>query len=229
MAAPSPCPVCGAEPDQILTYDVLGGRTARLMACGTCAFCFVADPTWLRDSFTSQLNTLDVGSADRSLLVAAFVRGLLGRKRRQRWKVLDFGGGDGLLTRVLRDRGVDARWTDPFCEPAYAVGPPADEIDRFDLAVMSEVALHLTDPLATFRELLGRADRVLFTAVDPFVPFSPLGRGFLTGAINMPSFRRQRMDIAVTWRKHVWGKIRVQRTGSPFRPRIFMERRPSRK
>lgn len=111
---------------------------------------------------------MDVGSVDRSLLVASFVCGMLGRRSsRASWKVLDVGGGDGLLTRVLRDHGVDCRWTDPYCEPAFNVGPPASEVVRFDLAVMGEVALHLVDPMSSFREVLARADRLLFTAVVP--------------------------------------------------------------
>lgn len=111
---------------------------------------------------------MDVGSVDRSLLVASFVRGVLGRRStRSKWTVLDVGGGDGLLTRVLRDHGVDCRWTDPYCEPAFCVGPPASEVAQFDLAVMGEVALHLVDPLASFRDVLSRADRLMFTAVVP--------------------------------------------------------------
>lgn len=86
--------------------------------------------------------------------------------------MLDHGGGDGLLTRVLRDHGIDCRWTDPFCDPVFDVGPSAGEVARFDLAVMSEVALHLTDPVATFEEVLARADRLLFTAAVPPTPLT---------------------------------------------------------
>lgn len=151
-----------------LQFQVLSRLDAELRECGSCGFIFVADPRWLEGSFSSHLNRLDVGSVDRTLLVAQFVRGLMGPSPHRRgWNVLDFGGGDGLLTRLLRDVGVDCRWEDPYCEPVFAVGPPHDEIAHFDLVVMSEVALHLTDPLETFADLVGRADRVLFTATVP--------------------------------------------------------------
>jgi Methyltransferase domain len=166
-----PCPICDAASHLAHEYRVLSNRTARLFECSSCGFGFVADPAWLAESFTSQLSRMDVGSADRSLLVAQFVRGLLtGSRKRRKWKVLDFGGGDGLLTRVLRDSGVDCRWQDPYCSPVYMVGPSHDTVPRFDLVVMSEVALHLTEPAATFGSLLDRADRVLFTAVVPPSP-----------------------------------------------------------
>lgn len=162
------CPICGNPAVPVLDYPVWGGHSAKLRKCPSCTFLFVADPTWLKASFSAELNRLDVGSVDRSLLVSTFVRGLLGRwSRRASWKVLDVGGGDGLLTRVLRDHGVDCRWTDPYCEPVYDVGPSVDDLMRFDLAIMGEVALHLEDPIAAFTEVLRTADRLLFTAVVP--------------------------------------------------------------
>ena len=166
---PSPeCPICGSTTSEILSYDLEGGKRANLVKCASCRFTFVSEPFWLAASFSSALNRMDVGSVDRSLLVADFVHGLLGRRSpRASWSVLDIGGGDGLVTRVLRDRGVDCRWVDPYCEPVYYVGPKVRPEDHFDLAVMSEVALHLPDPVGTFDGLLRQADRVLFTAVVP--------------------------------------------------------------
>jgi hypothetical protein len=152
----------------VFSYPVPGPFTAELCRCRNCSFTFVADPHWLEASFSSVLHQFDVGSADRSLLVAQFVRGVLGRRgRRASWKVLDVGGGDGLLTRHLRDQGIDCRWSDPYCAPTFFVGPAVTETDRFDLGVMSEVALHLTDPVATFGDVLSRADRLMFTAHVP--------------------------------------------------------------
>lgn len=158
----------------LISFPVLERIEAQLCECGRCGFVFVADPHWLQGSFSSHLNRLDVGSVDRTLLVSQFLRGLMGASPHRRgWKLLDFGGGDGLLTRLLRDVGVDCRWEDPYCKPVYAVGPSPDEIDHFDLTVMSEVALHLTDPVGTFNDLMNRSDRVLFTAMVPPKPIPP--------------------------------------------------------
>ena len=147
---------------------MLADTPAALCRCAECSFQFVAEPRWLADTFSSQLHRMDVGSVDRSSLVAQFVLGLMtiGRARR-RWRVLDIGGGDGLLVRLLRDRGVDARFSDPYTSPIYDVGPEVEATDRFELGVMSEVALHLTDPVGEFRAAIDRCDRLLFTAVVP--------------------------------------------------------------
>ena len=36
--------------------------------------------------------------------------------------VLDIGGGTGLLTRLLRDVGFEAQWSDEYCDNIFAQG-----------------------------------------------------------------------------------------------------------
>jgi len=128
---------------------------------------FIANPHWIGSSFTSHLNSYDVGSADRSLVVAGFVRSLMRARSLKASHLLDFGGGDGLAVRYLRDHGVDCRWEDPFCEPRYYVGEAPSRDAHFDLVFLSEVALHFPDPMSVFGELMTRCDRLLVTAVVP--------------------------------------------------------------
>jgi hypothetical protein len=161
------CKICNAKTSELFDFLLLQQHLAKLRQCSNCGFEFIENPIWLADSFLSSLNQFDVGSADRSLIVAGFVRSLFSRKQASRVKVLDFGGGDGLATRTLRDSGIDCRWEDPYCQPVFAVGPDQSEIHHFDLVFMSEVALHLTDPLEMIKSLTARSDRLLMTAVVP--------------------------------------------------------------
>ena len=161
------CKICDSKTSSILGIQILKQFEGRIRSCSNCGFQFVQDPPWLVDSFKTSLNQFDVGSADRSLIVAGFVRSIFSRKKASAVKILDFGGGDGLATRTLRDAGLDCRWEDPYCQPVFAVGPDHSEINRFDLVFMSEVALHLTDPLETIKSLISRSDRLLMTAVVP--------------------------------------------------------------
>ncbi len=164
------CPVCSGDSSLVLTYEVWAGNRACLSSCQRCSFTFVQDPRWLEGSFNARLNDLDVGAADRSVMVAGFVRALLHSRRLRRLALLDFGGGDGLATRYLRDHGVDCRWEDPFCEPRYFVGEAPSRDAHFDLVFLSEVALHFPDPMSVLGELMTRCDRLLVTAVVPPTP-----------------------------------------------------------
>lgn len=153
-----------------MTFVVLAAHQAQLRSCRECSFLFVDDPTWLEGSFDSRLHRMDVGSVDRSMLVARYVRGLVWLMRERELDVLDIGGGDGFLVRQLRDSGINARYSDPFAEPVVDVGEPVTETDCFDLGLMSEVALHFTDPVEAFGRALEQCESVLFTAVVPPVP-----------------------------------------------------------
>jgi hypothetical protein len=161
------CKICHSNTASILGLQILKQYEGMIRSCSNCGFQFVENPTWLAESFKSSLNQFDVGSADRSLIVSGFVRSVFSRRKASAVKVLDFGGGDGLATRTLRDAGLDCRWEDPYCQPVFAVGPDHSQINRFDLVFMSEVALHLTDPLETIKTLMSRSDRLLMTAVVP--------------------------------------------------------------
>ena len=161
------CTICSGQTSEVMSYEVTGGYLARLVRCDRCTMTFIANPEWLEASFSNELNSHDVGSADRSILVAGFVRSLLRSRSLGRACLLDFGGGDGLAVRYLRDHGVDCRWEDPFCSPRFFVGPDANDVPRFSLIFLSEVALHFTDPLAVVTELLERSEKVLMTAVVP--------------------------------------------------------------
>ena len=89
------CKICDSKTASILGIQILKQYEGRIQSCSNCGFQFVENPTWLADSFKSSLNQFDVGSADRSLIVAGFVRSIFSRKKASEVKVLDFGGGDG--------------------------------------------------------------------------------------------------------------------------------------
>jgi hypothetical protein len=97
--------------------------------------------------------------------VADFVEVLANSLKVDNPKVLDWGGGYGLLTRILRDRGMRCAHYDPYTEPLFAEKTDLRSDARFDLIVLSEVMLHMTDPVSTLTELLKFSDNIMFTAV----------------------------------------------------------------
>ena len=78
-----------------------------------------------------------------------------------RGRVIDSAGGYGLLVRMLRDLGVDARWEDRYCDNLVARGFEAAADDSADLLTAFEVMEHLVDPLAEMQRLCARAPHVL--------------------------------------------------------------------
>ena len=160
MSAAATCRICRGPLSFRFEARVLDGRhLARYEECGRCRALQVVDPTWLDEAYALEAappgaENLDSGRFRRTFsgflyLMALNVSGALGAVSR----VVDFGGGYGLLTQMLRDVGVDA-WTSvpdvphPFFSPDRSL-PDLGDVDAgsVDVIVALEVFEHLTDPM----------------------------------------------------------------------------------
>ena len=157
MTAPL-CPICGTDTVAAHTLTLLS-RLDR-----TLSHSFFPDPDWLSEAYESSIASTDVGLVERSLRLANVATAFLVRYPGQ-GPVLDFAAGTGLMVRVLRDRGFDARYFDEYGPNHHAQGfevsarPP----ERYRLITAIEVAEHLVDPLMEFRRLASLSDAILFT------------------------------------------------------------------
>ncbi len=159
--------ICNEQADQVLNYMISGGQQATLVQCKRCRYLFVQNPTWVEGSFESDLNRFDLGSVDRSIIVADFIESLTRSSKSKSLSFLDWGGGYGLLTRLCRDRGIDMVNFDPYVRPIFSGPSQVDELVKREVLVASEVFLHLVNPLRELRNLLNFADSVVVTAVVP--------------------------------------------------------------
>jgi hypothetical protein len=159
------CNICECRASHFVTIRIMGRHDAEYCRCTSCGFIFATNPYWLQESFSTELNRLDIGSVDRCLVVSSFVEVVIRSLRLTAGRILDWGGGYGLLTRLLRDRGLDTRFYDPYTSPLFVGDAIAASDENFDLTVMGEVMLHITHPVETLREVLRRSDYLLFTAV----------------------------------------------------------------
>jgi hypothetical protein len=80
---------------------------------------------------------------------------------------LDYGGGSGLFTRLMRDRGFRFTHHDRYCPNLFSLGfalktLPTDN-DRFELITAFEVVEHLWEPFDQLKTLLSCSDTLLFT------------------------------------------------------------------
>jgi hypothetical protein len=107
---------------------------------------------------------MDVGAAQRVLVNHAFV--LLFAKSFRLQTILDFGGGDGLLCRLLRDRGLDAYTIDTFSKPTYAQFFEGCITRRYDLVTAFEVFEHLPYPSRSLEHLFESQPRFIIGSTE---------------------------------------------------------------
>lgn len=130
--------------------------------CATCDYVQTEQPTWLKHAYSSAINTVDTGILWRNQLNVRRVIMTLLALGKLKGLVLDHAGGYGILVRMLRDAGVDARWRDKYCENLLARGFEADD-GGADLVTAFEVFEHLEHPLVELRRLLETSPAVLIS------------------------------------------------------------------
>ena len=155
------CRVCGADSRFAFSGPLLG-RSVRYFDCPTCGYFQTEAPHWLEAAYASPINDVDTGILWRNQLNVRRVLMTLLAWRRLDGIVVDHAGGYGILVRLLRDAGVDARWADKYCQNLLARGFEANGA-ACQLLTAFEVFEHLEAPLADLRLMLAQAPVVLLS------------------------------------------------------------------
>ncbi len=168
-----PCRVCTANARPIFSGTVLG-RSVEYQECDVCGYVQTETPNWLDEAYGSAIGAADTGILQRNRRSARIVVRMLAMLGQLRGRVIDSAGGYGLLVRMLRDLGVDARWEDRYCDNLVARGFEAGAHEPADLLTAFEVMEHMLDPLAEMRKLCARAPQVLVSTSLIPAPTPPL-------------------------------------------------------
>lgn len=140
------CRLCLGSTKNAFCITLLGRFAVDLFLCDSCGSLQTERPYWLADAYQNDAaSRFDVWAASRaieSLVTTIAVRKILGLSG----TVLDFGGGDGLLCRHLRDVGVDAYVLDRYREPVYAKGFSGAIGRSYETVTAFEVLEHFVEP-----------------------------------------------------------------------------------
>jgi Methyltransferase domain len=162
------CRVCASPSNVVFQRRVLD-HDVSYFDCPHCSYLQTEPPYWLDRAYANAIGDADTGIMLRNQINVSRVALTLTALRRLRGRVLDIGGGYGILVRMLRDIGIDARWQDKHCKNLLARGFE-DDAGSYDLVTAFEVVEHLVHPVEELRRLLAVAPAVLLStelAPDP--------------------------------------------------------------
>lgn len=172
LAGPSPkCRLCGSETSPKFELRVLQKHQVRYYRCNVCASLQTEPPYWLDEAYASSLSVLDTFAGQRTLnnLAASFVVS----KTLRLPNVLDFGGNDGLLCRLLRDYSINCFVSDKYAKPKYAQGFDVPDFAVPDLRLAFEVMEHLPEPSVDLDAIFDGTPRALLVSTMPYLGEGP--------------------------------------------------------
>jgi hypothetical protein len=132
--------------------------------CGDCGSLQTESPFWLDEAYALNLGDMDCGAAQRNLSNTAaclIVSRLWGVR-----DAVDHGGGDGLLTRLLRDHGINCFVEDKYAAPTYAQAFTTPDFATPDAIFAFEVFEHFVTPAAEIDALFARKPAILFGSTE---------------------------------------------------------------
>jgi hypothetical protein len=138
------------------------GRPAEYYECQHCLYIQIDDPSWLEEAYKRPINFTDTGIMVRNNYNKRVVSSLMLSLGSLKSKVLDWGGGYGILVRLLRDMGIDAYWTDQYCENLFASHFEYTS-EEIDLVTSFETLEHLMEPVKEIRHMLSFAPNLLIS------------------------------------------------------------------
>lgn len=160
------CRLCRGLGSYEFTLTVLRKYPVDYYRCGECGSLQTELPHWLDEAYSSNLNNLDTGAAHRnldSLAVSMTVSNLLDLHN-----MVDIGGGDGLLCRLLRDHGKNAYVSDSYALPVYAQGFTKPNFDRPDMLTAFEVFEHFAEPAEEIDKLFVQRPLLVLIMTTPY-------------------------------------------------------------
>ena len=157
--------ITGGETTLLFTAKLLNKYNVKYYSCNETGFIQTEEPYWLNEAYSSAIASLDVGLVMRNLNLCRDVERIINDNFDHTKKFLDFAGGYGMFTRLMRDKGFDFYNTDKYCQNLFANHFELEDAgtDRFEIVTAFEVFEHLVNPMKEIAELFNYSDNVLFS------------------------------------------------------------------
>ncbi len=175
--------------------------------CTQCGSVQIEEPHWLEEAHSAAISILDTGLVARCLSASRLISVFLFLEGRMKSSGIDWGGGTGLLTRMLRDLGFEMLSFDKYMDGQHSRGFNINESElgsKKDFLTAIECFEHLEDPITLLVNAVEKKQYFIFTtevlrlpAPDPaardwwyFMPESGQHITFATN-VGLQSFTKQ--------------------------------------
>ncbi len=159
------CKICESPTVIIFEKTVLKKHKVNYHQCNSCHFVQTDKVNWLHEAYSSAITSLDIGLLNRNMRMLNEIPKLIDSCFPEAKIMLDYAGGYGVFTRLMRDHGYNFYRQDVYCENLFAKHFDIEDIkqQKFDLVTAFEVFEHFSDPLKEIEALFEFSDNVVFS------------------------------------------------------------------
>lgn len=159
------CKICNSTTRLAFTSTILKKYDVKYFKCDSCGYLFTEEPYWLDEAYSRSINLSDTGLLDRNIYFSKVLSVLIYFCFDKNGIFLDYAGGYGVFTRLMRDVGFDFYWHDPFTQNLFANGFEKDLESnlKFELLTAFEVFEHLINPKEELEKMLQYSNTIIFS------------------------------------------------------------------
>lgn len=159
------CKICGSEASSFDSARILRKYDVDYFECPNCGFIQTEEPYWLTEAYSSAITSSDIGLVQRNVSLSLRLDYIFRRCfsfSNGGGTFLDYGGGYGLLVRLMRDRGYDFEWYDEYCDNLFAQTHERKRT-HYDVITSFEMLEHLPNPIKTLETIFEMCDSAIFS------------------------------------------------------------------
>lgn len=157
------CKICNHENEFVFKAQILDEFHIKYFFCNNCSFLQTEEPYWLDKAYKDPINIEDTGILYRNHYLRNVTSIIIHLLFNKQGKFLDYGGGHGIFTRLMRDIGCDFYWMDKYAENIFSRGFEYNKVDDIDLITCFECFEHFEEPQIDIKNMLEISRNILFS------------------------------------------------------------------
>lgn len=165
------CKICNHNSTLLFNTVILKKHSVNYYKCSDCGFIQTETPFWLSEAYNSAITSIDIGLTNRNEITKQIVKSLCYKLFKGEGKYVDYGGGYGMLVRMLRDAGLQFYRQDIYCDNLFAKHFDITDLvneetnSMFSMLTAFEVFEHLENPIDEMKKMLEYSHSIFFSTL----------------------------------------------------------------
>ena len=157
------CKICNNKTEKVFQTRILYKYDIDYFQCINCKFVQTETPYWLEEAYQNPMNLTDTGIMLRNSRSSKIVTSIIVLFFNKNYKFIDYAGGYGVFTRLMRDTGFDFYWIDPYTKNLLSRGFEKQDNIKYDVVTTFESFEHFESPLTEIENIFKISKNVIFS------------------------------------------------------------------